>query len=228
MALRIAALVPMRAHNQRVPDKNIRPFAGRPLYHHILETLLACPEIAGVWIDTDSEVIAAEAPRLFERVHIIERPQHLRADTTPMNNILLHDVTCVDADYYLQTHSTNPLLRAGTISRAIGALLSSPAHDSLFSVTPHCIRLWSTDGAPLNHDPDVLLRTQDLQPYYEENSNLYIFQKPILEQRRNRIGYAPLLFEIDREEAWDIDEMLDFEIAEFLFKRRQARDQTAD
>lgn len=222
MALRIVALVPMRAHNQRVPHKNIRPFAGRPLYHHIVETLLACLEIDSIWIDTDSGVIAAEAPRLFERVHIIERPQHLRGDTTPMNDILLYDVSQVQADYYVQTHSTNPLLRAETISRAIRALLGAPQYDSLFSVTPRCIRLWDADGRPLNHDPNVLLRTQDLPPVYEENSNLYIFQKHILEQRRNRIGYRPLLFEIDREEAWDIDEPLDFEIAEFLYRRRQA------
>lgn len=222
MTPRIVALVPMRAHNQRVPNKNIRPFAGRPLYHHIIQTLLACPEIEGIWINTDSEVIAEEAPRLFERVHIIHRPQHLRADTTPMNDILLYDVSQVQADYYVQTHSTNPLLRAETISRAIHTLLNAPQYDSLFSVTPRCVRLWTADGRPLNHDPDVLLRTQDLPPVYEENSNLYIFQKHILEERRNRIGYRPLLFEIDREEAWDIDELLDFEIAEFLYRRRQA------
>lgn len=222
MTPRIVALVPMRAHNQRVPNKNIRPFAGRPLYHHIIQTLLACPEIEGIWINTDSEVIAEEAPRLFEHVHIIHRPQHLCADTTPMNDILLYDVSQVQADYYVQTHSTNPLLRAETISRAIHTLLNAPQHDSLFSVTPRCVRLWTADGRPLNHDPDVLLRTQDLPPVYEENSNLYIFQKHILEERRNRIGYRPLLFEIDREEAWDIDELLDFEIAEFLYRRRQA------
>ncbi len=221
MAPRIVALVPMRAHNQRVPNKNIRPFAGRPLYHHIIQTLLVCPEIAGIWIDTDSEVIAEEAPRLFERVHIIDRPQHLCADTTPMNDILLYDVSQVQADYYVQTHSTNPLLRAETISRAIHTLLNAPQYDSLFAVTPRCVRLWAADGRPLNHDPDVLLRTQDLPPVYEENSNLYIFQKHILEKRRNRIGYRPLLFEIEREEAWDIDELLDFEIAEFLYRRRQ-------
>jgi CMP-N-acetylneuraminic acid synthetase len=217
---RIVALVPMRADSERVPRKNVRPLAGRPLYHYILETLSRVPEIAETYVDTDSEAIREEAPRRFERVHVLSRPAHLCAGDTPMNEILLHDVEHVRADYYLQTHSTNPLLRPETISRAIAALLSSPAHDSLFGVTRLTTRLWTADGSALNHDPNVLLRTQDLPPVFEENSNLYLFQKDTLVARKNRIGHRPLLFPIDREEAWDIDEQLDFDVAEFLLTRR--------
>ena len=54
---KIVALVPMRHDSVRVPGKNYRPIAGKPLYHHILETLLACPEITQVVVDTDSPVI---------------------------------------------------------------------------------------------------------------------------------------------------------------------------
>lgn len=217
---RIVGLLPMRAHSERVPHKNIRPFHGRPLYHHVLESLLACPYIAEVCIDTDSEFIMADAPKHFDRVRIIERPAHLRPDFTSMNEVLLYDVTQVDADYYLQTHSTNPLLSSNTITRAIETFLNSPGYDSLFSVTPWQIRLWDAQGRPINHDPDVLLRTQDLPPVYEENSNLYLFSKSVLLERRNRIGVRPLLFEIDRVEAWDIDDELDFRIAEFLYTER--------
>jgi CMP-N-acetylneuraminic acid synthetase len=137
-----------------------------------------------------------------------------------MNTVLLHDVSLVEADFYLQTHSTNPLLKAETVSRAIAAFLNSwPEHDSLFAVTPLQTRLWWGDGRAVNHDPDVLLRTQDLPPVYEENSNLYIFSRETLERRQNRIGQRPLLFEIDRAEAWDIDEELDFAIAGFLLEQ---------
>jgi CMP-N-acetylneuraminic acid synthetase len=65
-----------------------------------------------------------------------------------------------------------------------------------------------------------LLRTQDLEPVYEENSTLYIFSRDVLEKKKNRIGYRPLLFEVDREEAIDIDEELDFVFAEFLYLQR--------
>ena len=219
---RIVALVPMRHHSERVPGKNYRPFAGRPLYHHIVGSLLACPYINSVYIDTDSSYIMEDAPRRFD-VHIIERPQHLRSDFTPMNGILLYDVTQVEADYYLQTHSTNPLLRTQTIGAAIEAFLDSQHHDSLFSVTRLQRRLWDAEGRPVNHDPGQLLRTQDLPPIYEENSCLYIFTRSNLESRLNRIGERPLMFEIDRIEAWDIDDEQDFHIAEILYATREGR-----
>lgn len=217
----VAALVPMRHHSERVPGKNYRPFCGRPLYHHIIRSLLDCAFLKGVWIDTDSDFIKEDAPAHFA-VHIIDRPEHLRSDLTPMNDILLHDVTRVEADCYLQTHSTNPLLTSRTISEAVRRFLESyPKHDSLFSVTRLQTRLWDSQGRAINHDPAVLLRTQDLPPVYEENSCLYLFTREILEKRRNRIGERPLMFEIDALEAWDIDEETDFRIGELLFAQRE-------
>ena len=53
----IVALVPMRHHSQRVPGKNYRPLAGKPLYQHIVETLLSVPEITSILIDTDSQPV---------------------------------------------------------------------------------------------------------------------------------------------------------------------------
>ena len=135
-----------------------------------------------------------------------------------MNVVLLHTTSQVAADWYLQTHSTNPLLKAATISRAIRALQASPEHDTLFSVTRLQTRLWGAEGKSINHDPDVLMRTQDLPPIFEENSCIYIFKRETLVRRRNRLGEAPLMFEIPREEAIDIDEELDFRIAESILE----------
>ena len=222
MPTRIAALVPMRHHSERVPGKNYRPFAGKPLYHYIIEALSGCPQISDIVIDTDSPVVKQGCAEHFPHVRIIDRPEHLRSGLTPMNDVLLYDTSQVEADFYLQTHTTNPLLRAETISRAIDQLLSEyPVYDSLFGVTRWQTRLWDQLTLPVNHNPAILLRTQDLPPIYEENSNLYIFTRQNLEQRHNRIGNRPLLFEIDRLEAWDVDEEIDFSVAEFLYQQRQ-------
>lgn len=218
---RIVALIPMRHHSQRVPGKNYRPLAGKPLYAYILTTLSACPEIDEIVIDTDSPIIKRGVASDFPTVRIIDRPEHLRSDDVPMNEVLLYDVTHVPAHYYLQTHSTNPLLRQETVSRAIATFLKYyPDHDSLFSVTQRKTRMWNAQCQPLNHDPATLLRTQDLPPIYEENSCLYIFERSIFEARRNRLGENPLMFEIDAPEAWDIDEELDFQIVDFLIRKR--------
>lgn len=218
--MRIVALVPMRHHSQRVPGKNYRPLAGKPLYQHILQTLLACREIDQVVVDTDSPVILDGVREAFPQVHLIERPENLCADQVAMNEILAYDTSQVEADLYLQTHSTNPLLQVETISRAVQALTASyPAYDSLFAVTRLQTRLWDQLGRAINHNPNILLQTQDLPPVYEENSCIYIFTRQNLLARRNRLGERPLLFEIPAAEAWDIDEELDFEIVNFLMKR---------
>jgi CMP-N-acetylneuraminic acid synthetase len=179
------------------------------------------PEINAVIVDTDSEPVMDGVRRLFHDVKLIARPEHLRADDIPMNDILLHDTAHVQADFYLQTHSTNPLLKAETVSRAIQSLISNyPKYDSLFSVTRLQTRLYFQDGRAINHNPLELIQTQDLPPVYEENSCIYIFTRENLERKKHRIGDKPLMFEIPADEAWDIDEELDFEIADFLMRKK--------
>lgn len=218
--MKIVALVPMRHHSQRVPGKNYRPLAGRPLFHYIIEALLSLSQVDQVVVDTDSEPIISGLRSDFPSVQVIERPQHLRGDEVSMNDVLLHDTAQVPADFYLQTHSTNPLLRASTISRGISSLfLTYPDFDSLFSVTRLQTRLYDEAGRAINHDPSVLIQTQDLPPVYQENSCLYVFTRENLVQHHHRIGAHPLMFEIDAAEAWDIDNELDFAICDFLVSR---------
>jgi len=214
---KIAALVPMRHHSQRIPGKNYRLLAGKPLFHHIIGTLLACPLITEVAVDTDSQPVMESLREVFPHVKILERPESLRADTIPMNEILAYDTSQVEADFYFQTHSTNPLLSPESIQRALQTFLSSyPMYDSLFSVTRLQTRLWDQLGRAINHNPAILLQTQDLPPTYEENSCMYLFTRQTLLSRRNRLGERPMMFEIDASEAWDIDEELDFLLVEFL------------
>lgn len=169
-------------------------------------------------VNTDSDEIASEAAEHFD-VTVFDRPERLCGDHVSMNQIILHDVAAVDADVYLQTHCTNPLLQPETVDDAISTFLDSDA-DSLFSVTPLQTRLWDGDGEPVNHERDQLQRTQDLDPIYEENSNLYVFTRDSVERRENRIGDDPEMYPMDEAEATDIDEMIDFEFAEYLHKRR--------
>ena len=209
----------MRHHSERVPRKNFRDFAGHPLFQYILDSLQNCASIDEIVVDTDSSRIRKGLEEHYPSVRIIDRPDNLRAGTTPMNDVLLHDVETVDADFYLQTHSTNPLLQPETIADAIDTFIDRfPEYDSLFSVTKVQTRLWDELARAVNHNPNILLRTQDLPPLYEENSCLYLFTKETLQDRHNRIGRRPYLYEIDRREAIDIDEEIDFRIAELMYQ----------
>ena len=216
---RVVALVPMRHHSQRVPGKNYRLLQGKPLYQHILDTLLRVAEVDQIVVDTDSPEILAGLAQHYPQVVRIERPEALRADSISMNEILIYDTSQVRADLYLQTHSTNPLLKAETISRAINTFQDAlPRYDSLFSVTRLQSRLYDEHGHAINHNPAELIQTQDLPPVYEENSCIYLFTRDSLLQHHHRIGEHPCLFEIDPEEAWDIDEEVDFRLVELLMQ----------
>lgn len=218
----VAAFVPMKGRSERVPGKNIRPLAGRPLYHWIVEALLDVDRVSTIVIDTDSEEIAADVASNFPQVRVVERPEELRGDFVPMHDVLVHDANQVEEEWLLQTHSTNPLLKAATIERALDEFLEGleGGHDSLFTVTPWQIRLFWPDGSPINHDPSELLRTQDLDPVYEENSCLYLYTREVIERTGQRTGENPIMLRIDRGEAVDIDEEVDFLIADLLMRNR--------
>lgn len=220
MTLSIIALMPMRHSSERVPGKNYRLFNGKPLFHHVLATLLDVPRIERVVIDTDSPTIIEQCAEHFPSVACVERPAHLLGGDVPMTDVLRHDASLHPSEWYLQTHSTNPLLGSDTIDRALTALESAlDEHDSLFTVNRLQTRLFDADHRPLNHDPKVLLRTQDLPPVFEENSNLYVFSAGQIADGR-RFGDRPLLFEMDPLEAVDIDEEHDFVLAETLQRLR--------
>ncbi|MFC6940464.1 cytidylyltransferase domain-containing protein [Salinirubellus sp. GCM10025818] len=222
---RLVALVPMKGHSERVPNKNLRSFNGRPLCHWVLNTLNAVSAVDEVVVNTDSAEIADEARELGASV--LERPERLRGDHVEMNEIILHDVRRTEADRYLQTHCTNPLLRPETVADAVAAFEERDC-DSLFSVTPLQTRLWDADGEPINHRRDELKRTQDLPPVYEENSNLYLFTEASVERRENRIGDDPEMFPMEPWEAIDIDETVDFRIAEMLHRDRYGEEPTPE
>jgi CMP-N-acetylneuraminic acid synthetase len=219
---RTVAIVPIRHDSERVPGKNYRPLNGVPLFQHVVATLHAVTQIDEIVIDTDSDLIAEHVRQRFaSRVRVVARPPHLRRGETPMNDVLRNTIEQCPADCYLQTHSTNPLLRPSTISKALAEYWAHfPQHDSLFSVSRLQARLWWAADRPVNHDPAVLARTQDLPPIYVENSNIFIFSAESLRRHNNRIGGSPRMFEMDRIEAWDIDDEDDFVVAEMLHALR--------
>ena len=151
---------------------------------------------------------------------MLDRPEHLKDGATPMNDVLLRDIQEVQSRFYLQTHSTNPLLKPETLACAVETFFKNyPVYDSLFSVTRRQTRYWDSLARAINHNPQILLRTQDLPPVYEENSCIYIFERETLVTKHNRIGNRPFLFEIEPMEAQDLDEEIDFQVADLIYKQ---------
>lgn len=221
----IIALLPIKGHSERIKGKNFRPFANKPLFRWILDTLLSLPEIERVVINSDARSILSEhGLQETERILIRDRKPELCGDHVSMNRILADDVAAIPAAIYVMTHTTNPLVSTGTIRDALARFqlaLHAGGADSLFSVTRHQTRFYRPDGSAVNHDPDNLVRTQDLEPWYEENSNLYLFTPASFAETRARIGRKPLLFETPRLESVDIDDQVGWNLAEILALHRQ-------
>lgn len=224
MNYNLVAIVPMKHNSERVPGKNFREFGDKLLFEHIITTLLSCKSVDKVVVDTDSDLIVEKLRSDYPEVLVLERPEHLRPGDTPMNDVLLNTIGQVPSKYYLQTHSTNPLLSASSIEQAVTQFLDKyPIHDSLFGVTRLQTRLWDELARAVNHNPNILLPTQDLPPIYEENSCVYIFTEEILRKKHNRIGDRPQLFEINKIESMDIDTPDEFEITEMFYKSQNGK-----
>jgi CMP-N-acetylneuraminic acid synthetase len=220
MSKRIVALLPMKANSERVKGKNFRVFNGKPLFRWILDSLLSIEQIDRVVINTDARAILADNGLIdSDRVLIRDRRPEICGDFVSMNLILADDIENVPADMYLMTHTTNPLLSSETIRAAMNAFEGAKGkYDSLFTVNKFQTRFYRADGSPVNHDPGNLVRTQDLEPWYEENSNLYIFTRDSFARTNARIGAKPMMFETPRIESFDIDTPVEWTISEIVSK----------
>ena len=219
----LAAIVPIKHNSERVPGKNLRPFAGRPLFEHIIDALTSTSLVDSIVVDTDSDVISESLADRRPDITVLPRPSHLARSETPMNDVLRNTIGQLSGNFFLQVHTTSPLLTAPTIDRAVEAFWAHwPHYDSLFSVSKKQERLWSGEGTPLNHDPRVLIPTQDLEPFFVENSCIYIFNRDVFVTHGSRIGPSPYLFDTPDLESIDIDVESDFIIGEALASRQES------
>jgi CMP-N-acetylneuraminic acid synthetase len=224
---RIVALLPIKANSTRVQGKNFRSFCGKPLFRWVLDTLLSIDDISQIVINTDARHILSEKglPE-SERITIRDRKAEICGDEVSMNLVLADDIANIPADLYLMTHATNPLVSASTIRNAIAAFLDSQrtdSSDSLFTVNKIQTRFYRSDCSPVNHDPDRLIPTQELDPWFEENSNLYIFTANSFSKTKARIGQYPMMFESPPFESIDIDTPADWDFAVIAANYLQGR-----
>jgi CMP-N-acetylneuraminic acid synthetase len=221
----VVALLPMKANSERVPNKNFRDFAGKPLFRWILDSLLEIDEIDLVVINTDArEILEQNGLVDIDRVLVRDRPEEICGDMVSMNLVIQNDVENVAADTYMMTHTTNPLLTKSSMANALKYFQQSNSDegaDSLFTVNKVQTRFYREDGSAVNHDPGNLIRTQDLEPWFEENSNLYIFTAESFAKTKARIGQKPVMFETPSLESYDIDDQDDWNLAELIASARQ-------
>lgn len=219
----VTAIVPMKGESERVPRKNVRPLMGKPLLHWTLTALHAAEHVGQVVVDTDSDEIEKLVRKHAPRTKILRRPDHLLGGHITAQPLAEWELSQLEGEHFLQTHVTNPLLTTETIDRAIETYFANlKKSDSLFAVTEHRVRLFNEKGEPVNHDPSKLIRSQDLEPLYEDNSNMYLFSRRSFQAAGGRIGKRPAMFPMSKLEAIDIDYEEDFALAEAVMRLTHA------
>ena len=113
----LVALLPFKAHSERVPRKNFRQLGGKPLYAWMLDTLLALDAVERIVINTDAESeFGGDARLSHPKVLVRSRSAMLCGDRVSMNLIIADDIAALPAEHYLMTHVTNPFLSAASIA----------------------------------------------------------------------------------------------------------------
>ena len=218
--MKVTALLPFKLNSERIPNKNFKNLYNKPLYSWVLDTLLSINIIDNVIVNTDAiDVLHQNNVYSTNKLYLKHREKDLCGDKINMNKIIENDIKNDDSDIFIMTHTTNPFLTSNTIINAINIFkncIERNINDSLFTVNKYQTRFYKKDGTAINHDPNNLIRTQDLEIWYEENSNLYLFTKASFYSTNARIGKKPYLLETQFLESIDIDTIENWKLAEII------------
>ena len=216
------ALIPIKLGSKRVPQKNIKPFFdGTPLMSFIQQACHDSELIDETYIYCSDENVK---PYVLPGVKFLKRPVELDGDDKNANDIIREFMKTVEADVYVNTHTTSPFAEVATINKCIEKVASGE-YDSAFCAENIKAFMWK-EGQPINFDPDHFPRTQDLPDVFAETSIAYVFTKQSFLKYNRRVGVKPFICEVGKIEAMDIDYPEDFAICDAIYRiRKEKNDQ---
>ena len=220
----IVAIIPARGGSKGLPGKNIRTLANKPLIAHSIIDAKEARLVDKVYVSTDDRQIAQISKNYG--AEIIIRPEQLANDIASSESALVHAIEQIEStdiaiDLIVFLQCTSPIRTSENIDEAIAKVRAENA-DSLLSVSPNHRFIWQENNGvaqSINYDYRRRLRRQDMQPQYVENGSIYIFKPWVLKELNNRLGGKISLLEMSEAASWEIDSLLDFEIAESLLKK---------
>ena len=212
--MKVVALIPIKLSSTRIPGKNIKLFYdGTPLMSFIQRACLHAEKIDDVYVYCSDDAVK---PYVLPGVTYLKRPKFLDGDSINANDFIREFMKEVDADIYVNAHTTSPFAKPETIDDCVEKVTSGE-YDSAFCAESIKTFMWE-NGTPLNFDPNHFPRTQDLPTIYGETSIAYVFTKESFLKHNRRLGSKPYVKEVSRIEAIDIDYPEDFAIANAIYK----------
>jgi CMP-N,N'-diacetyllegionaminic acid synthase len=214
MSYKVIAMVPVRAGSTRVTDKNTRPFGDTNLLQLKLKLLKKVEGITQIIVSTDCEIAADVACK--EGATVQWRNEYYAGSSITNDQHWLHIAETTPGDIVFLAQVTSPLLRVSSMQTALNSFLSLDAHDSINSVSAEKKFLWK-DRKPINYDINVTPKSQDLPNIVSLNFAITIISRRTMMERKNVVGFQPTFFELDKVESLDVDDLIDFKIAELMY-----------
>jgi CMP-N-acetylneuraminic acid synthetase len=224
--IKIVAIIPARGGSKGISRKNIKEFCGKPLIAYIIETALKVKELDRVIVSTEDKEIAEIAKKYGAEVPFL-RLKELARDETPTLPVLQHAVKYLEdkenyrPDIVVLLYVTSPLLKHERVSEAI-RMLKEADFNSVLSVVEDRGHYWvEKDDSYERLHPKVLKNRQFTKPLLKENGAIYLCKRDLLMKKNTVVGGKIGFLKMQKEESVDIDEPIDFEIAEFLMRARE-------
>lgn len=222
--MKTVALIPVRGGSKSIPGKNIKPLAGKPLVHYVLEAALGAERIDEVWVSSDSEEILACAQALRNpKLHTVFRPPELATDTASTESVLLHFAGEHSFDRLVLIQATSPLTTSADLDGALEKM-SALAADSLVTVTREHRFMWREESSslvsPRNYRPEARPRRQDWDGELFENGAFYVSSRELLLRSGCRLHGNVAHFVMSAQTAIELDTVSDWELLEALLLRR--------
>lgn len=212
--MKIVGVTPVKMNNVRTPGKNTKLLSdGTPLIHLIQKAMLNIPEIDDYYVYCSNEKIQ---DFLLEGTKYMKRDTMFDTAEADVIEMMYQFSLLVDADVYIQIHATTPFISSKSIQKGIEMI--KKGYDSTFAVKKMQDFLW-TNEKPLNYSLEKIPRTQDMQPFFIETTGMYIYTKDVIQKLHRRIGNNPYLLEVSEIESIDIDDPIDFEIADAIYSQ---------
>lgn len=216
--MRVKALVAVRSGSMRVQNKNIRPFAGSSLLEVKLNQLKRIPNLDGIVVNSNDDQMLEIAEKMG--CETVKRDPYYASNEVSMSDVYENMAQQMDTDIIAYINVTNPLLKDETIIAAIDKykeLAAAGQYDSLNSA--HLIKEFMfVDNKPINYDLKHQPRSQDLPDIAALNFAVSIISKEKMIANKNVVGEKPFIYIIDEVEATDIENQIDFDFAEFMYK----------
>lgn len=216
--MKIKALIAVRSGSERVANKNLRSFAGSNLLELKIKQLLTIKEIDGVVVNSNDDRMLEIAQSLGAEP--VKRDQEFATSSVSMSDVYKNMAENFNADIVMYANATNPLVSSESYSNAVRTFKEIRGKfDSLNSA--HLVKEFMfLDNKPINYDLEHQPRSQDLPNIYALNFAISILTREDMIKHKNVIGRKPYMYELSETESVDIDTEFDFDIAEFLYKKK--------